>query len=161
MPTSTATQLSRVSGLTELLPGHGLTSSTTDTDALSGEDLPKKAVSYRTPPQTHGMAEGLRSTRAHRDHRSRPGRFPFDSKGLFLAVVLGVGFGRLRRMVGGMEVVSVRDVRVVGGLLVIASLVVFRCLPMVVRGVLVMFGGLPVVFCCLFGHVPLLRLFCA
>jgi hypothetical protein len=69
-----------------------------------------------------------------------------------------VGFGRLSRMVGRMEVVSVRDVGMVRGFLVMAGLMVFRRFPMMVRGVLVVFSGLQVMFCCLFGHVPLLRL---
>ncbi len=64
--------------------------------------------------------------------------------------MLGVGFGRLPSMVGGMEVVSMGHVRVVRGLLVVAGLVVLGRFPMVPGCVLVMFGGLPVVFCCLF-----------
>jgi len=72
------------------------------------------------------------------------------SRVLLLAVMLGVGFGRLPSMVGGMEVVSMGHVRVVRGLLVIAGLMVFRRFPMMPGGVLVVFGGLQVMSCCFF-----------
>lgn len=78
------------------------------------------------------------------------------SRVLLLAVMLGMGFGRLPSMVGSMEVVSMGHVRVVRGLLVIAGLMVFRRFPMMPGGVLVVFGGLQVMSCCFFGHVHLL-----
>ena len=78
------------------------------------------------------------------------GREWLDSRRLLLAVMFRVGFGRLPSMVGRMEVVSMRDVRMVRGFLVVAGLMVFRRFPMMVRGVLVVFSGLQVMFCCLF-----------
>ncbi len=78
------------------------------------------------------------------------GREWLDSRILLLAVMFRVGFGRLSSMVGRMEVVSMRDVRVVRGFLVIAGPMVFRRFPMMVRCVLVVFSGLQVMFCYLF-----------
>ena len=73
-----------------------------------------------------------------------------DSRILLLAVMFRVGFGRLPSMVGRMEMVSVRDVGMVRSFLVVAGLMVFCRFPMMVSGVLVVFGGLVVMFCCLF-----------
>lgn len=72
-----------------------------------------------------------------------------DSRSLLLAVMFRVGFGRLPSMVGRMEMVTVRDVGMVRGFLVVAGLMVFCRFLMMVRGVLVVFSGLAVMFCCL------------
>ncbi len=81
---------------------------------------------------------------------SAGGRDGPGSRILLLAVMLGVGFGRFPSMVGGMEVVSMGHVGVVRGLLVIAGLMVLRRFRVVVRCVLVVFGGLQVMSCCFF-----------
>ena len=72
------------------------------------------------------------------------------SKVLLLAVSLNVCFGRLSSIFGGMEVVSMGQVRVVSGLLVIAGLMVLRRFPMMPGGMLVVFDGLQVMRCCCF-----------
>ena len=72
-----------------------------------------------------------------------------DSRSLVLAVMFRVGFGCLLSMVGRMEMVSVREVGMVRGFLVVAGLMVFCRFLMMVRGVLVVFSGLAVMFCCL------------
>jgi len=45
---------------------------------------------------------------------------------------------------------SMRDMSMVGGFLVIAGLMMFGCFPMMPSCVLVMFGRLSMMFCCLF-----------
>jgi hypothetical protein len=64
------------------------------------------------------------------------------SKVLLLAVSLNVCFGCLSSIVGGMKVVSMGQVRVVSGLLVITGLMVLRRFPMMLGGMLVVFDGL-------------------
>ena len=55
-------------------------------------------------------------------------------------------------MVFGLNVVAMRDVRVMPGCFVIAGFVVFGCLAMVLGSVFVMFGGLAVVLSSFFRH---------
>lgn len=57
---------------------------------------------------------------------------------------------RVFRVIGCMEVVSVRNLSVVSGLLVIAGFVMLRCLTVVVSSLRMMMGCLSVmVRCCL------------
>jgi hypothetical protein len=56
--------------------------------------------------------------------------------------------GGLAGMVGGMKAMSVRDVRVVTGSFVIAFLVTIGSLAVMRGGVLVVIGGLAMVFRC-------------
>jgi len=72
------------------------------------------------------------------------------ARSLLLAVMFRVGFGRLPSMVGRMEMVSMGDMSMVRGFLVKAGLMVFRRFPMMPGGVLVVFGRLQVMLCCLF-----------
>jgi hypothetical protein len=70
------------------------------------------------------------------------------------AVILGVRLGGLGSVVLGVQLVTVRRVGVVGGLLVLASSVMLRGFAVVVRGLLVVLGGLLVMF--VFEHLALL-----
>ena len=72
------------------------------------------------------------------------------SKALHLAVMFEVGFGRLRSMMGGMQMVGMREVGMVRSLLVSAGFMVLGCFFVMTRGVLVMFGCFLVMVCCLF-----------
>lgn len=71
---------------------------------------------------------------------------------LFRAVLGGVMLGRLFRVMGRVEMMTTRGVRMVRGFLVMASRVVFLRLLMMSRGVFVMFRRFPVMFCTLFTH---------
>jgi hypothetical protein len=62
------------------------------------------------------------------------------------AMGLRVVFGRFAGVVCRMQPVSVRNVRVVGGFLMVALLVVFGGFAVVSRGMLVMFRGFFVMF---------------
>ena len=64
--------------------------------------------------------------------------------------MLKMGFCRFFVMMHRMQMMSVRDMSVVGGFLVIANLMVFGGFLMVTSGMFVMFSGLNVMFCCLF-----------
>ena len=74
--------------------------------------------------------------------------------GEYLLVSVGPGvvprrmFGVFRRM----QMVTVRRVRVVGGLFVVAFRMVLRGFTMVACGVLVMLGGVVVMFSCFVRH---------
>ena len=57
----------------------------------------------------------------------------------------GVVFFRFLSVLGGESVVCVRDVCVVAGLLAVSCIVVFRRFAVVLRRLLVVFGGLAVV----------------
>jgi hypothetical protein len=61
--------------------------------------------------------------------------------GLRAAVLIGMVFACLFAMKGGVQRVAMRDVRVVRGLLMVSSLVMFRGFAMVVRSVFVMIRG--------------------
>jgi hypothetical protein len=56
----------------------------------------------------------------------------------------------------GMEMVAVCEVRMVRGLLVVPSLIVFCRFLVMPSGVLMMFGGLRMMCCCLICHLILL-----
>ena len=72
------------------------------------------------------------------------------SKTLLLAVMFEVGFGRLRRMMGDMQMVGMREVGMVRSFLVSAGFMVLGRFFVMTRGVLVMLGGFLVMVCCLF-----------
>jgi hypothetical protein len=72
------------------------------------------------------------------------------SKALLLAVMFEVGFGRLRSMMGDMQMVGMREVGMVRSFLVSAGFMVLGRFLVMTRGVLVMFGGFLVMVCCLF-----------
>ena len=61
-----------------------------------------------------------------------------------------MGFCRFRSMMSCMYMVSMRDVRMMRGLLVMSSLMVFRRFLMMTSCVLMMFGSFGMMFCCLF-----------
>jgi len=69
----------------------------------------------------------------HRAFRTKPVRLLFAAPVLG-SVMLACFFSVMRRM----KMVAVRDVRVMTALFVISALVMFRCLTMMTRGVLVM-----------------------
>ena len=60
-----------------------------------------------------------------------------------------VRFGRLRRMMGDMQMVGMREVGIVCSFLVIASFMVLCRFFVILRSVLVMFGCFLVMVCCL------------
>lgn len=68
------------------------------------------------------------------------------------AVLLGVVAARLGMVMRGVGGVTMRGMRVMGGLLVVAALVVLGGLAMMLRRLLVMLGGLVVVLGSLMGH---------
>ncbi len=81
---------------------------------------------------------------------------PASSRGrLLLAVMLQVALGRLLAVVAGMEVMAVREMGMMRGLLVRPGLVVLGRFLVVPRGVLMVFGSLLVVFRSLLGHPAL------
>jgi hypothetical protein len=69
-----------------------------------------------------------------------------------VAVVLDVRLRRFSRVMSGVLHVSVGGVSVVRGALVISRLVVVGCLAMVPGGVLVVFGCVLMMLCCVFCH---------
>jgi hypothetical protein len=71
-------------------------------------------------------------------------------KVLLLTVMLKMGFCCLFVMMHCMQMMSVCDMSMVRGFLVIAGLMVFSCFLMMTSGVLVVFGGFSMVFGCLF-----------
>ena len=75
-----------------------------------------------------------------------------------MSVGLSVRLGGLAGMVFGVSVMALRRLRVVGGLLVIARLVMLRGFLMVTGGVLVVLGSLMMMLGGFLGHdlVPLL-----
>ena len=72
------------------------------------------------------------------------------SKGLLLAVMFGMTFCRFLCVIGGMHMVSMRNVGMVRGFLVSAGFVVLCRFLMMTSGVLVVLGGFLVMVCCLF-----------
>src|SRR5713101_7903072 len=67
---------------------------------------------------------------------------------LLLATVLrGVVFAGFLGMMGGVQMVPMRDVRMIPRHFVFPGLVLFRGLPMMAGGMLVMLSGFVVVFC--------------
>jgi len=66
---------------------------------------------------------------------------------------LGVRFRCLFSVVLGVEVVTMRAVRVMRSLLMIAGFVMFCGFFMVTRRMFMMLSGLMVVFCCFLGHL--------
>ena len=72
------------------------------------------------------------------------------SKMLLLAVMFDVLFCCFRSMMGGMLMVSTRNVGMVRGFLVSAGFMVLCRFLMMMSGVLVMLSGFFVMFCCLF-----------
>jgi hypothetical protein len=71
---------------------------------------------------------------------------------LLLAVVLQMGFRGFRCMMGGVLLMTVRQVCVVCSLFMIACFMMFRRFLVMPRGVLVMFSSLVMVRCRFFGH---------
>ena len=69
---------------------------------------------------------------------------------LLLPMMLDVGFCRFLCVLGGMNMVSMRNVGVVRSFLVSAGFVVFCRFLMMPRGVLVMLGGFLMMVCCLY-----------
>ena len=69
---------------------------------------------------------------------------------LLLTVVLHMGFCRFLGVMGGMHMVSMRNVGVVRGFLVSAGFVVLCRFLMMTSGVLVVLGGFLVMVCGLF-----------
>ena len=65
-------------------------------------------------------------------------------------MMLDMGFCRFLCVMGGMHMVSMRNVGVVRGFLVSAGFVVLCRFLVMTRGVLVMLGGFLVMVCCLF-----------
>jgi hypothetical protein len=61
-----------------------------------------------------------------------------------------VGFGRLRRMMGDMQMVGMRKVGIVRSFLVFAGRMVLCRFSVILRGVLVVFSCFLVMVCCLF-----------
>ena len=66
--------------------------------------------------------------------------------------MLHVGFRRLSPVMRRMLEMAMRTVGVVGRLVGVPRVIVFRGLAMMPRRVLMVFGCFPMVFCCLFGH---------
>ena len=64
--------------------------------------------------------------------------------------MLKMEFGCLFVMMNCLQMMSVRDMSMVGGFLVIAGLMVFGCFLMMTGRVLMMFGSFSMMFCCLF-----------
>jgi len=64
--------------------------------------------------------------------------------------MLEMEFGCFFVVMHCMQMMSVCDISMVGGFLVIAGLMVFGCFLMMARRVLVMFGSFSMMFCCLF-----------
>ncbi len=83
----------------------------------------------------------------------------YHSGGLLLTVMFDVRLGCFGPMMEGMLQMAVRKVRMVRGLLMTSSIMVFGSFFVMMGSVLVMFSGLPVVLCGLFGHA-LLPLHC-
>ena len=69
-----------------------------------------------------------------------------------VAVRVGVMLGGLFRMMLGMKRMTVGDVAVVTGLLMISGFVMFRRGAMMARGMLMVFCCLTMMFSCLFRH---------
>ena len=69
------------------------------------------------------------------------------------AVMLGVMTARLVVMFLGVAGMAMRGMGVVGGLLVVAGIMVLGGFAMMLGGMLVMFGGLVVMFDGVFAHV--------
>jgi hypothetical protein len=65
-------------------------------------------------------------------------------------VLLKMGFCCFFVVMHCMQMMSVRYMSMVGGFLVIASLMVFGRFLMMTSGMFVMFGSFNVMFCCLF-----------
>ena len=72
---------------------------------------------------------------------------------LMRAVMFGVMTARLVMMLFGVAGMAMRGVGVVGGLLVVAGIMVLGGFAMMLGGMLVMFGGLVVMFDGVFAHV--------
>jgi hypothetical protein len=70
----------------------------------------------------------------------------------FFSVMLHVGFCRLSPVLRRMLKVTMGSVGVVGRLVVVPPVIVFRGLAMMPRRVLMVFGCFAMVFCCLFRH---------
>jgi hypothetical protein len=81
-------------------------------------------------------------------------------KSLFFAVVFYVALRRLRRVMQGMKMVAVCQVRMVRGLLVVSGLMVFCRFLVMPSGVLMMFGRLGMMCCCFACHPILLSSVC-
>jgi hypothetical protein len=75
-----------------------------------------------------------------------------------VAVFFQMPFSRFRAVVGGMVSMSVREMRVVRGLLMVAGTMVLRGFPVVLGSVLVMLCRLSVVICRFLRHGEALRL---
>jgi hypothetical protein len=74
-------------------------------------------------------------------------------EGLLFAVRLDVVFRRMFRVLGGMNVVAVRQVRVVSGLRVVTACVVLGGFMVMARSVFMVLGCLRVVISCFVRHV--------
>jgi hypothetical protein len=71
---------------------------------------------------------------------------------LLLSVFLAVSLSGFLGVVSSVVSMPARGMGVVGGLLVLATLMMFRGFAMVASGVAKMLGCLPMVFCCFLGH---------
>ncbi len=86
--------------------------------------------------------------------RKRTAQTLLHKSGLVLPVMRGVVTARLDVMVFGMAGVAMGAVGVMGRLLVIAGFMMFRGFAVVLRRLLVMFGGLVMVLnACVVAHV--------
>jgi hypothetical protein len=91
---------------------------------------------------------GLADSPFARRNSTRFARIANPSKTLLGAVCFYVLLSGMFRVLGGMNMVAVRQVRVVGGLLVVAGFVMFRCFMVVARGMLMMLSCLGVMVSC-------------
>ena len=82
-------------------------------------------------------------------------RLARPNKSLLRAVRLHMFLCRVLRVLGGMNKVPVRQVRVVGGFLMVASFVMLGCFVVVACSVLKMLGCLLVMMGCFLRHVYL------
>ncbi len=88
---------------------------------------------------------------------SEPGRITRPGSGLLLlAVMFSVGLCCFLRMMPSMHMMGPRNVRVMCRLFVLTGLMMLGSFLVMPRRVLVMFGGLPVMFSSLLGHAILL-----
>jgi len=88
---------------------------------------------------------------------SEPGRITRPGSGLLLlAVMFSVGLCCFLRMMPSMHMMGTRNVRVMCRLFVLTGLMMLGSFLVMPRRVLVMFGGLPVMFSSLLGHAILL-----
>lgn len=118
---------------------------------------------------SEGKLSRRRATENWRHTRTRAGsKSTYDGVGVpkrasgargadFVAVVLDMQLGRFRRMMHGVLMMAARRVRMVGGGLVVTSLMVSGGFAMMPGGMLVMFRCLVMMLGCVLGHGDLQR----